>query len=200
MRLGYFVVYGDDPHEEIKDAMLIAGCEPEGDRKKKSIYWDRVKKMKDPRPGRVEVLDNLREGDELLIPTLYDLCGSWKHIEYFHTIMKEKGVKVLVGIVEKIEFSGDSAKLMLGFIEKHRKFQTRAGNIKRKENNRGRNAGAPKGPRDKEKAMKAYMLYMDKGEDGKNTYNVIQVCRIIGCAKNTLYKSYIPYAKEQLKK
>lgn len=199
MKLGYFVVYGDDPHEDIKESLLIAGCEPEGDRKGKTIYWDRIRKLTDPRPGRNALIRNLREGDELLIPDLFDLCGTWRKIRHFKSLLDKKGVKLLVRVEEQIEFTGESDLLITGFIEKHNKFQTMAGNEARRQNRRGKGVGAPKGPRDKEAALRAMILRDKVDEKGNPSHTIVEICRILGVAKGTYYR-YIEYAEKQSSK
>lgn len=193
MTFGYFVVYGDDAHEKIVQELEVVGCVQPS---KKMIYWDRITRIGDPSPCRERVIDLLREGDTLIIPNLFDLCRTWKKIETFEEVLSRRGIKVLVGIDERIEFSGDAVFLLTSFIKKHNEYQTRAGNAARNYRT-SENVGAPKGPRDKEKAMRAYALFQvrGEGEKRKNSYQDI-VDRIGGSVSSV--RRWVEWAEGEI--
>lgn len=146
----------------------------------------------DPTPKRDSLFTMIgRKGamDELHVVRLFDLCRTKKELVTIPALLQRKGVKLFE----------DGQELDTSFFESLKQWEKDKRNHQTMKGRNRPGAGAPKGPRDAEKALRAYLLMQEKDEQGQPKYSIREVCRMVGCAVNTLYNSYIPYTKKQLK-
>lgn len=183
MKIGYARVSTKDQNLELQlDALKKVSCE--------KIYQDVASGARSDRPALVEMLDNLRSGDVLVIWKLDRLGRSLNHLVSLvdELMKKEVGLQSLNDPIDTTTPQGRlSFNLFASLAEFERDIireRTQAGLSAARA--RGRNGGRPKGlPKKAEAtACAAETLYKE------GALGVDEIARKLGIAKSTLY-SYL---------
>ncbi|MTI31351.1 recombinase family protein, partial [Xanthovirga aplysinae] len=171
------------------DALNSAGC--------KRIFKDTVSGAKKYRPGLDELLENLREGDVVLVWKLDRLGRNLKHLVELVTDFNERGIG-LKSLNDPIDTTSAQGRLVFNIFASLAEFErevirerTRAGlEAARK---RGRKGGRPRGlsQKAKQKAIVAEALY-------REDLSVNEICEQLKIAKATFY-SYLRYRGVEVK-
>ena len=182
MKIGYARVSTDEQNLDLQqDALQSAGCE--------KVFVDKVSGAKQNRPGLQRALDSFRHGDTLVVWRLDRLGRSLKDLIELVTKLDDEGV-AFQSIQEAIDTTSPGGKLVFHIFGALAEFER---NLIRERTNaglasaraRGRKGGRPKSLNQDRRKL-AVQLY----NDGK--HSVMDVCRIVGVSKPTLYK----YVKE----
>ena len=178
MKIGYARVSTDEQNLDLQqDALKAAGCE--------KVFIDKMSGSKQHRPGLQRALDASRAGDTLVVWRLDRLGRSLKDLIELVTNLDEDAVS-FQSIQEAIDTTSPGGKLVFHIFGALAEFER---NLIRERTNaglasaraRGRKGGRPKSL-DRERRKLAVKLY----NDGK--HSVMDVCRIVGVSKPTLYK------------
>ena len=178
MLIGYARVSTDDQNLDLqKDALTRAGCE--------RILEDQQSGAKVERPGLRLALEYAREGDTLVVWRLDRLSRSLKDLIEMVNQLESHGI-ALKSLHESLDTSSSSGKLIFHIFGALAEFErnlirerTQAGLQAARA--RGRKGGRPK-TLDADKRALAVQLY-----EGKK-HTVIQICKMMGISKPTLYK------------
>lgn len=178
MQIGYMRISTDDQHLDLqRDALKKAGCE--------KIYEDIKSGAIADRPGLRATLENLREGDTLVVWRLDRLGRSMKDLIELITLLESRkiGIKFLQ---ENIDTSSSAGKLFFHIFGAFAEFER---NLIRERTNaglmaaraRGRKGGRPK-KLDENKHARALKLYASK------EHSILDICEMLQVSKPTLYK------------
>ena len=123
MLIGYARVSKADGSQTLdlqRDALITAGVSEE------RIYTDLASGKKDDRPGLIDCLKAMREGDVLVIWKLDRLGRSLKHLVETVSEMTTRGVglKVLAGQGEHIDTTTPAGKLSFGIFAALAEFES----------------------------------------------------------------------------
>jgi len=160
------------------DELTKLGCQ--------KIYQEKVSSEKE-RPQLIKMIENLREGDSVMVWKLDRLARSLKELINLVEILRVKKVN-FTSIKDSIDTSTVSGRLLLNIFGSLAEFErdtirerTKAGLSAAK--SRGRMGGKKKGlsPEAKKKAETAVMLYKQK----KST---VEIAGIIGVGRATVYR------------
>jgi DNA invertase Pin-like site-specific DNA recombinase len=160
------------------DELTKLGCQ--------KIYQEKVSSGKE-RPQLMKLIENLREGDSVMVWKLDRLARSLKELINLVEIFKVKKVN-FISIKDSIDTSTVQGRLLLNIFGSLAEFErdtirerTKAGLSAAKA--RGRMGGKKKGlsPEAKKKAETAVMLYKQKK-------SAVEIAGIIGVGRATVYR------------
>jgi DNA invertase Pin-like site-specific DNA recombinase len=187
MKIGYCRVSTQDQKLDLQlDALKKSGC--------KKIYQDKISGSKSNRPGLDNLINNLREGDTVVIYKLDRLGRSLIDLVKLVERFNELGVG-LISITDNIDTTSAQGKLIFHIFCSLAEFErsliserTKAGLTAAKA--RGRLGGRPKGLSKEahQKAIICQTLYKD-GKMGAN-----EIAKQLGISKSTMYR----YLKEMV--
>jgi DNA invertase Pin-like site-specific DNA recombinase len=177
MLIGYARVSTIEQNVSLQiDQLKLAGCE--------RIFRDKVSGSKTERPGLLEALEFLREGDSLVVWRLDRLGRSLRHLLDTVSELEERGIGFR-SLQESIDTTTSGGRLIFhifgALVEFERNLireRTMAGlQVARA---RGRLGGRPRKLGAKKTEL-AYQLYDEK------KYAVKEICQMLGVSKPTLY-------------
>lgn len=183
MKIGYARVSTKDQNLDLQlDALTKAGCE--------KIYREKISGAGKERPELQKMLENIREGDVIVIWKLDRLGRSLRHlVEIVNDLMNKKvGLQSLNDPIDTTTPQGRLAFNIFGSLAEFEREvireRTRAGLEAARA--RGRQGGRPKGLSEKaqQKAMVAETLYKEQ------KLTVQQIAEQLNISKATLY-SYL---------
>ena len=169
-----------------RDALLAEGVQEE------HIYEDHASGKKDDRPGLINCLKALREGDTLIVWKLDRLGRDLHHlVNTVHDLTaKNIGLKVLTGHGAAIDTTTAAGKLVFGIFAALSEFEremikerTLAGMASARA--RGRNGGRPY-------KMTQAKLRLAMASLGQLETKIGSVCKELGISKQTLYRHVAP--------
>ncbi|MFQ7292698.1 MAG: recombinase family protein [Monoglobales bacterium] len=148
------------------------------------IYSEKITGTRKERPELQKMLDNLDEGDTVVVESLSRLGRSTKNLIELMDLFNEKGVN-LVSLKENIDTTTPTGKLLFTLISAISQFERDCLAERTKEGlaaarARGRKGGRP--PIDRALIEKAKRLY--KCEE----YTVSEIEELTGVKKSTLYR------------
>ena len=159
------------------DALKEAGCE--------RIFQDQVSGSVKNRPNLVHAIGFARSGDTLVVWRLDRLSRSLKDLIETVTLIESQGIQ-LKSLHESIDTASSSGRLIFHLFGALAEFErnlikerTLAGLQAARA--RGRKGGRPPSL-DSEKQKLAVRLYNEKNQ------SIIQICKMMGISKPTLYK------------
>jgi DNA invertase Pin-like site-specific DNA recombinase len=181
MRIGYARVSTIDQNLDLQlDSLKAAGCE--------RIITDKISGVAKERPQLEQLLENVREGDVLIVWKLDRLGRSLRHLVEIVDRLQLKGAGLL-SLNDPIDTTSASGRLIFGVFAALAEFEreliqerTRAGlNAARA---RGRTGGKPKGLSIKAQntAIAAESLY------NARNLSVNQIAKQLNISKSTLYQ------------
>jgi DNA invertase Pin-like site-specific DNA recombinase len=189
MLIGYARVSKADGSQVLdlqKDALGAAGVEPD------RIYQDFASGGRENRPGLVDCLKGLRDGDILVIWKLDRLGRSLRHLIQLAEDIRMRGVglKVLAGEGAAIDTTTAAGRLSFNLFAALAEFEreliaerTRAGLVAARA--RGRQGGRPY-------KMTPAKLRLAQAAMTKRDTNVGDLCRELGVSRQTLYRHVGP--------
>ncbi len=169
-----------------RDALLAEGVQEE------HIYEDHASGKKDDRPGLINCLKALREGDTLIVWKLDRLGRDLHHlVNTVHDLTaKNIGLKVLTGHGAAIDTTTAAGKLVFGIFAALSEFEremikerTLAGMASARA--RGRNGGRPY-------KMTQAKLRLAMASLGQLETKIGSLCKELGISKQTLYRHVAP--------
>ena len=179
MMIGYARVSTQDQNLDLQtDELTKLGCQ--------KIYQEKVSSGKE-RPQLIKMIENLREGDSVMVWKLDRLARSLKELINLVEILRVKKVN-FTSIKDSIDTSTVQGRLLLNIFGSLAEFErdtirerTKAGLSAAKA--RGRMGGKKKGlsPEAKKKAETAVMLYKQKK-------SAVEIAGIIGVGRATVYR------------
>jgi DNA invertase Pin-like site-specific DNA recombinase len=179
MIIGYARVSTQDQNLDLQtDELTKLGCQ--------KIYQEKVSSGKE-RPQLIKMIENLREGDSVMVWKLDRLARSLKELINLVEIFRVKKVN-FTSIKDSIDTSTVQGRILLNIFGSLAEFErdtirerTKAGLSAAKA--RGRMGGKKKGlsPEAKKKAEKAVMLY-------KQNKSAVEIAGIIGVGRATVYR------------
>ena len=179
MIIGYARVSTQDQNLDLQtDELTKLGCQ--------KIYQEKVSSGKE-RPQLIKMIENLREGDSVMVWKLDRLARSLKELINLVEILRVKKVN-FTSIKDSIDTSTVPGRLLLNIFGSLAEFErdtirerTKAGLSAAKA--RGRMGGKKKGlsPEAKKKAETAVMLYKQKK-------SAVEIAGIIGVGRATVYR------------
>jgi DNA invertase Pin-like site-specific DNA recombinase len=179
MIIGYARVSTQDQNLDLQtDELTKLGCQ--------KIYQEKVSSGKE-RPQLIKMIENLREGDSVMVWKLDRLARSLKELINLVEILRVKKVN-FTSIKDSIDTSTVQGRLLLNIFGSLAEFErdiirerTKAGLSAAKA--RGRMGGKKKGlsPEAKKKAETAVMLYKQKK-------SAVEIAGIIGVGRATVYR------------
>ncbi|CAN7687603.1 helix-turn-helix domain-containing protein [Listeria innocua] len=180
MLIGYMRPNDDDPTCELQITVLKKfNCE-------KVVVEDHSSAKK--RTQLESIVDNLKQGDKIIITKLYSLADSTRHLVELLQAIEEKGAYIQ-SIKEEIDTSNRSA-YQFSYIVKHLvEFQSDVISEKTKKGLRnaqkkGVTTGRPRKP--DENVQRAIIMYESK------KYSLAEIKNETGISKSTLYR-YLEY-------
>ena len=179
MMIGYARVSTQDQNLDLQtDELTKLGCQ--------KIYQEKVSSGKE-RPQLMKMIENLREGDSVMVWKLDRLARSLKELINLVEILRVKKVN-FTSVKDSIDTSTVQGRLLLNIFGSLAEFErdtirerTKAGLSAAKA--RGRMGGKKKGlsPEAKKKAETAVMLYKQKK-------SAVEIAGIIGVGRATVYR------------
>jgi len=179
MMIGYARVSTQDQNLDLQtDELTRLGCQ--------KIYQEKVSSGKE-RPLLMKMIENLREGDSVMVWKLDRLARSLKELINLVEILRVKKVN-FTSVKDSIDTSTVQGRLLLNIFGSLAEFErdtirerTKAGLSAAKA--RGRMGGKKKGlsPEAKKKAETAVMLYKQKK-------SAVEIAGIIGVGRATVYR------------
>lgn len=189
MLIGYMRVSkidGSQTTDLQRDALLAAGVSPE------HLYEDHASGKTEDRPGLLNCLKALREGDTLVVWKLDRLGRDLHHlINTVHNLTgRGVGLKVLTGHGAAVDTTTAAGKLVFGIFAALAEFEreliserTRAGLASARA--RGRKGGRPF-------KMTTAKLRLAMAAMGKPETRVGDLCKELGITRQTLYRHISP--------
>lgn len=202
MLIGYARVSKADGSQSLdlqRDALLKAGVT--GDR----IYSDKASGKRDERPGLIECLKAMREGDVLVIWKLDRLGRSLNHLVKTVSEMSERGVglKVLAGQGAHIDTTSPAGKLSFGIFAALAEFESE---LIRERTMAGLQAARARGRKGGRKfALTKSQVRIAQIAMANRDSSVAELCTELGINRVTLYRYVDPngelrdYGKRVLK-
>ena len=180
MLIGYARVSTHDQNLDLqKDALKKDGCE--------KVFVDEVSGTVAARPGLEQVMEQLREGDVLVVWRLDRLGRSLKHLIELVGDLEERKIGFR-SLQEAMDTSTSGGKLIFHVFAALAEFErsiiqerTKAGLVAARA--RGRKGGSPQ-KLDEKKRKLAVQLYNERKQ------TVDEICQMMGITKPTLY-SYV---------
>src|SRR5215216_1580823 len=161
MQIGYARVSTNEQNLDLqRDALLKAGVSP------KNIYTDKITGTKHERPGLVQALSHLREGDTFVVWRLDRLGRSLKHLIETVTKLQEQHI-AFKSITENIDTSTATGQLVFHIFGALAEFERNLINERtmaglEAARARGRKGGRPKPKGYASKVAMARKLYADE--------------------------------------
>jgi len=187
MKIGYVRVSTKEQQMDLQiDALHDYGCE--------KIYKEVVSGAKAERIELNNIIENLREGDVVVVYKLDRLGRSLKHLVELVALFNDKKVG-LVSLNDPIDTTTPQGRLVFNIFSSLAEFErelirerTNAGLASARA--RGKKGGRPKGlsKEAQAKAKMAESLYISK------EYTIKEICNNLSISSNTLY-SYLRYRK-----
>lgn len=180
--LGYARVSTNDQDLNLQiDALLSAGC------KKENIFTDTVSGSKKERPGLDQCLQNLDEGDTLLVWRIDRLGRSMPHLVSLIDELFKKGIgfkSLCDGIIDTTSASGELIFNIFSSLAQFEKRliqeRTRAGLAAARA--RGRNGGRKKISVDDPKVRTAKKMHKD------HEMTINEICKMLKISRATFYR------------
>jgi len=177
MLIGYGRVSTEDQSLDLqRDALKAAGCE--------RVYDDKVSGAKADRPGLNRALEQLRDGDTLVVWRLDRLGRSLKDLIERAEALKARGVG-LKSLQENIDTTSSGGQLIFHMFGALAEFER---NLVRERTQAGLSAARARGRMggrkkllDRQKRRHAVALYRSK------KHTVKEICGLMGIARATLY-------------
>jgi DNA invertase Pin-like site-specific DNA recombinase len=178
MKIGYARVSTQDQHLGLQeDALKNAGCE--------KIFIDQTSGSKGERPGLLQAVEFMREGDTLVVWRLDRLARSLKNLIHLVAEFKNKNIH-LMSVTENIDTSSLNGRLTFHIFAALAEFEadlirerTRAGLMAARA--RGRRGGRPRSI-SKSQEQKIKLLMKDP------SYTPKEIQEMFGISKATLYR------------
>ena len=189
MLIGYARVSKADGSQSLdlqRDALLKAGVT--GDR----IYSDKASGKRDERPGLIECLKAMREGDVLVIWKLDRLGRSLNHLVKTVSEMSERGVglKVLAGQGAHIDTTSPAGKLAFGIFAALAEFESE---LIRERTMAGLQAARARGRKGGRKfALTKSQVRIAQIAMANRDSSVAELCTELGINRVTLYRYVDP--------
>jgi DNA invertase Pin-like site-specific DNA recombinase len=188
MLIGYIRVSTQEQTADLQhDALREAGCE--------RVFTDTVSGAKAERPGLDAALDQLREGDVLVVWRLDRLGRSLGHLIETITDLNRRVVGFR-SLTEQIDTTTPSGKLIFHVFGALAEFErdlirerTQAGLSAAR--SRGRVGGRPKALRDPKKLAMLQQLYADPNNA------IDDICRTMRISRTTLYRYVTPGSRQK---
>ncbi|MBD2044088.1 recombinase family protein [Coleofasciculus sp. FACHB-64] len=178
MKIGYCRVSSNDQTLNLqKDALKKAGCE--------KIFSDTVSGAKESRPGLDKCLDQLREGDTLIVWRLDRLGRSLKHLLTLVENFSTRGIG-FVSLTEAIDTTSSGGRLVFSIFGAIAEFERQ---IIRERTNAGLTAArsrGKKGGRREQHSDKKILTAIKLADDSPDT--IEEICRSLGISKATYYR------------
>jgi DNA invertase Pin-like site-specific DNA recombinase len=154
------------------------------------LFNEKVTGTKKERPELTKMIEQLREGDKVVIESLSRLGRSTKHLIDLMEQFNEMGVH-LISLKENIDTTTPTGKLVFNIFASISQFERDLISERTKEGLssarlRGRNGGRPK--KENSSIKKAIKLYNSK------EYSIKEITDMTGVSKPTLYR----YLKEKV--
>ena len=178
MLIGYARVSTDEQNLDLQlSALKQAGCE--------QTYTDKISGTKANRPGLIEALSHLREGDTLVVWRLDRLGRSLRHLIDTVTDLQERGIE-FKSITEAIDTRTSGGKLVFHIFGALAEFEREI--IRERTNaglsaarSRGKTGGRPKALTDKQVQI-LHQLAADRSN------SVQEICKTLGISRKTFYR------------
>ncbi len=181
MLIGYARVSTTDQNLDLqRDALTKAGCT--------QIFTDTLSGAKADRPGLIEALSHIRQGDALVVWKLDRLGRSLKQLIETVTTLEQRGADIK-SLSESIDTTTPGGKLIFHIFGALAEFErglirerTLAGLAAAR--TRGRRGGRPRaeGLNDEKKVALARSLYQDKSN------SIATICTMLRVSRATLYR------------
>lgn len=184
MLIGYARVSTDDQNLDLQlDALLKAGCS------KDKIYDDTISSGKADRPGLKQALDQLREGDTLVVWRLDRLGRSLQELIALINNIHAKGAD-FKSLSEHMDTTTSTGKLVFQIFGSFAEFER---NVIRERTNaglaaaraRGRKGGRPKLATD---AAKRKKIEVAKALHADTTNSIEDICNTLHISRSTFYR------------
>lgn len=184
MLIGYARVSTDDQTLDLQlDALQHAGCFED------KTYTDKISSGKADRPGLQAALDQLREGDTLVVWRLDRLGRSLPELIGLVNTIQAKGAGFR-SLTENMDTTTSGGKLVFHFFGALAEYER---SIIRERTNaglkaaraRGRKGGRPRLDKDPAKRKK---IEMAKALHADSTNSVDDICRTLHISRSTLYR------------
>ncbi|MCK8485532.1 recombinase family protein [Aliiroseovarius sp. S2029] len=177
MFIGYARVSTEDQSLALQhDALRAAGCE--------RIFDDKVSGAKSERPGLVKALEQLRDGDTLVVWRLDRMGRSLKDLIARAEELKEMGVG-LKSLQESIDTTSSGGQLIFHMFGALAEFER---NLIRERTQAGLKAARARGRKggrkkvlDRKKRVLAVQLYHSR------EHTIPEICNLMGISRATLY-------------
>lgn len=149
------------------------------------VFQEKITGTKKDRPELDKLLEQLRDGDTVIISDLTRLGRSTKNLICIAELLKDKGVE-LVSLKECLDTTTPTGKAMFGMLAVIAQFERDMIHERTMEGltsarARGRVGGRPsKDNKDIDKAMKLY--------NSKENYSIKAITEMTGVSKATLYR------------
>lgn len=179
MRFGYLRVSTADQNEDLQlDALRAAGCD--------RVFSDHASGKVDKRPGLDGLLDQLRQGDVLVVWRLDRLGRSLRNLIELAGELERRGV-ALVSLTESIDTSTPGGKLVFHVFGALAEFErdlirerTLAGLAAARA--RGRHGGRPP-------ALTSEKVKTARAMHASGDYDVSAIARVLGVSRATVYRA-----------
>lgn len=187
MYIGYARVSTDDQNLDLQnDALQAAGCE--------RVFRDKISGAKADRPGLTRALEELRQGDTLVVWRLDRLGRSLKELIAQAEYLAEKNVG-LHSITEAIDTTSSGGKLIFHVFGALAEFER---NLIRERTQAGLQAARARG----RKGGRRKLLTLDKRRHAvelhrSRQYSVKEICSLMGVSRATLYAYLAEFARAQ---
>lgn len=185
MLIGYARVSTDGQDFALQeDALRIAGC--------KKIFYDKVSGARTERPGLLDTLAYLRDGEDTLVVWRLDRLGrSFKHLIELMSVLEERGIG-FQSLQEDIDTTTSGGKLVFHIFGALAEFER---DLIRERTRAGLAAARARGKKggrwrllDKERTQRLYKLYDETNPDGSRKYTIQEICEMMAISKSSLYR------------
>lgn len=177
MLIGYARVSTEDQSLALQhDALRTAGCE--------RVFDDKISGAKSERPGLIKALEQLRDGDTLVVWRLDRMGRSLKDLIARAEELKEMGVG-LKSLQESIDTTSSGGQLIFHMFGALAEFER---NLIRERTQAGLTAARARGRKggrkkvlDRKKRSHAVQLYHSR------KHTIPEICNLMGISRATLY-------------
>jgi DNA invertase Pin-like site-specific DNA recombinase len=181
MKIGYARVSTIEQNLDMQlDALKEAGCD--------RVYEDKASGAKTDRQGLRSAIENLREGDTLVVYKLDRIGRSLKDLISIITDLNEKSVQI-VSIKDSIDTSSASGKLMLNMLcvladYERTLIRERTNAGLQAARARGRSGGRPS-------VLTAQQIKAARALYDSKQVTIDDICKQINCSKPTFYRNVV---------
>ena len=179
MKIGYCrISTGDQILDLQKDALMAAGCE--------KIYQDIISGSKSDRPGLTQAMEQLRQGDTLVVWRLDRLGRSLKHLITLIEELESKDIS-FKSLTESLDTSTSGGKLIFQIFGAIAEFER---NIIRERIIAGLKAARARGRVGgrKQKHNQAVVNAAVKFANENPEVSITKVCKDFGISRDTFYR------------